>query len=164
MNLNYNELIKDAMRNIIKSALKKIEKITINNICLMIVVDTKNRYLKIPTYLKKQYPKEINIILQHQFSNLKAKSSYFSVDLNFSGRIENLVIPYKSLLLFIDQKSGIELKFKNFELLSILDEYCNNIIEIEEEYEVKADNDNFADNNLIKFEELLKFKKVKRSF
>lgn len=109
--LDYNILIEKAMRNVAKLALKKAQKIKNDNLCFLFVVNTKHKKVIMPDYLKKQYPEEITLILQHQFANLDVSNNYFSVDLSFNGRIEKIVIPFNAILVFIDQKAGIELRF-----------------------------------------------------
>ena len=143
-NLDYDVLIDKAMRDIVKLALKKAQKIKDDNFCFLFVINTKNKNVVLPDYIKKQYPEEITLILQHQFSNLDVKTSNFSVDLSFSGKVERVVIPFSSLLMFSDKMAGIELNFNYFsdELFIYEEDYDEDFIQEENK------------NNLINFNDL----------
>jgi hypothetical protein len=153
MELDYNILIERAMRDVVKFALKKVQKIHDRNFCFMFIVNTKNKRVRLPDFVKKQYPEEITLILQHQFSNLNVKNTSFSVDLSFNGKIENVIIPFDSINVFSDQIAGIELRF-NFsdEDIDAFDDYDDDY----EETQPKTEANNNADysNNLIKFSDL----------
>ena len=55
-----------------------------------------------PAPLRKQFPSEVTIVLQHQFWNLAVDDAGFSVTLRFSGRPERLVVPWPALRAFVD--------------------------------------------------------------
>jgi hypothetical protein len=152
MELNYNVLIERAMRNVVKFALKEVQKVRDGDFCFLFIVNTKNKRVKLPDFVKKQYPKEVTLILQHQFSNLNVKGSSFSVDLNFNGKTENVVIPFNSINIFSDQITGIELRFNFNEDLEAFDDYDGEYEEVE--YKTEANNNVDYSNNLIKFSDL----------
>lgn len=138
--INYNALIEDAMRNVIKNALKKIEENkTTKKYCFVFKIDTMNKKVVLPAYIKVQYPEEITIIIQHQFENLSVKQTSFSVDLSFGGRISNVVIPFDSILSFSDQEAGLELRFNNGREFGVLEDF--------EEFEDDYDEDEEGDND-----------------
>ena len=141
--LDYNILIDKAMRDIVRLALKKVQKINNENFCFLFTINTRNKNVVLPDYIKKQYPDEITIILQHQFSNLIVKNSSFSVDLSFAGKLEHIVIPFSSLIVFSDKLSGIELNFN----------YCEENIFIYDE-EDDYDEYNYGNGELINFEDI----------
>lgn len=148
--INYNILIEKAMRDVIKYALKKVQKENLSkNYCFMFQINTKHKGLVLPIYVKKHYPEEITLILQHQFENLEVKNNSFSVNLSFSGNIENVVIPFGSILLFSDQEAGLELRFDNYREYSIIEEF-----EEFDDIELTEANNNSASNNLIHFNAL----------
>lgn len=144
------------MRNVAKLALKKAQKIKDQNLCFLFVVNTKHKGIVLPKYIKKQYPEEITLVLQHQFANLNVEGNYFSVDLSFNGKIEKIVIPFSSLIVFSDQKAGIELRFdlaKDFELIE--DEVYTYEIETDIDETSANINVDFS-NNLINFRDIQK--------
>ncbi|WP_168464694.1 ClpXP protease specificity-enhancing factor SspB [Wolbachia endosymbiont of Ctenocephalides felis wCfeT] len=65
----------------------------------------------IPDYLKKSYPSQMLIVLQHQFFNLKVFEDKFSVNLSFRGKQEQITIPFFAINEFHDKISGDVLVF-----------------------------------------------------
>lgn len=120
--LDYNALIDKAMRYIVKLALQKVQKITDDNLCFLFTINTKNSGVVLPDYIKKAYPEEITLILQHQFSNLTVKNNNFSVDLSFSGKVEHVVIPFSSLISFTDKIAGINLSFNSYDNVYLIED------------------------------------------
>lgn len=151
--LDYNILIEKAMRNVAKLALKKAQKIKNDNLCFLFVVNTKHKKIIMPDYLKKQYPEEITLILQHQFANLDVGNNYFSVDLSFSGRIEKIVIPFNAILVFTDQKAGIELRFDIVDNGELDVDYSYDCETVDVEYDSANINIDYSDN-LINFKDI----------
>lgn len=152
--LDYNILIEKAMRNVAKLALKKAQKIKDENLCFLFVINTKHKKVVMPDYIKRQYPEEITLILQHQFSNLNVNNNYFSVDLSFSGRIEKIIIPFNAILVFTDQKAGIELRFDIIDNGELDDDYDDYSYEIPD-FEYNSANVNIDyNNNLINFKDI----------
>ena len=144
--LDYNILIDKAMRDIVKLALKKVQKINNENFCFLFTINTKNKNVILPDYIKKQYPEEITIILQHQFSSLIVKNSNFSVDLSFAGKLEHVVVPFSSITFFSDKMAGIELNFNYYE---------ENIFIYNDEDEEESYNEYESENGkLINFEDI----------
>jgi uncharacterized protein len=58
--------------------------------------------VEVPAPLRKRFPDEMTIVLQHQFWNLAVDDAGFSVTLRFSGRPERLVVPWPALRAFVD--------------------------------------------------------------
>ncbi|WCR57627.1 ClpXP protease specificity-enhancing factor SspB [Wolbachia endosymbiont of Ctenocephalides felis wCfeJ] len=65
----------------------------------------------IPDYLKRSYPAQMLIILQHQFYDLKVFEDKFSVRLSFSGKQEQITVPFFAINEFHDKISGDILVF-----------------------------------------------------
>jgi hypothetical protein len=65
--------------------------------------------------LKAQFPKEITIVLQHQFWGLEVTDEAFAVTLSFSGKHERLHVPFEALVSFTDPsvKFGLQFELKN---------------------------------------------------
>ncbi len=66
----------------------------------------------IPERLRWQFPDEMTIVLQHQYWNLAADDSGFSVTLRFGGRPERLVVPWAALRTFADPSMGFGLRLR----------------------------------------------------
>ena len=92
--LDYKSLIKSSLIEVIKHALKKTSEYGISNgHHFYITFDTTNPKNQIPEYLKKDYPKNMMIVIENEYWNLKVEQEHFSVDLKFKGKkhiIENL--------------------------------------------------------------------------
>jgi hypothetical protein len=55
-----------------------------------------------PASLRRQFPDEMTIVLQHQFWNLTVDDAGFAVTLRFGGKPERLVVPWPALRAFMD--------------------------------------------------------------
>ena len=67
-----------------------------------------------PERLRAQYPDEMTIVLQHQFSNLRMdeESAVMSVGLSFSGTPATLTIPIAAMTAFADPAVHFGLAFE----------------------------------------------------
>jgi hypothetical protein len=65
--------------------------------------------------LKEQFPKEITIVLQHQFWGMEVTDDAFSVTLSFGGKHERLHVPFEALVSFTDPsvRFGLQFELKN---------------------------------------------------
>lgn len=63
--------------------------------------------------LKNQYPNEMTIVIQHQYSNLVVANNYFSIDLSFNGIPQTLTIPYEAITYFGDPYAKFGLSFNS---------------------------------------------------
>lgn len=101
--IGYQSLIDTALRGVVREALRRVEKQGLfgnHHFCL--TFKTRFPGLEIPDFLHEQYPDEMMIILQHQFSGLKVKEHHFEVTLAFRKLPATLVIPYEALTAFSD--------------------------------------------------------------
>jgi hypothetical protein len=64
----------------------------------------------IPDNLRREYPEEMTIVLEHQFWDLEVKDNEFSVTLKFRNRPERLTVPFEAVSTFVDPsvKFGVE--------------------------------------------------------
>ena len=65
----------------------------------------------IPDFVRAKYPKEITIVLQHQFQDLILTATAIEVVLTFGGIASNVVIPYETLMVFANPVSGLTIAF-----------------------------------------------------
>ncbi len=68
--------------------------------------------VKLSPRLLAQYPKEMTIILQHQFWDLTVLEDRFEVGLSFGGIPERLVVPFNSIKNFFDPSVQFGLQFE----------------------------------------------------
>lgn len=52
--------------------------------------------------MRKQYPHDMTIILQHQFWDLAVREDAFDVGLSFGGVAEKLTVPFAAVMAFFD--------------------------------------------------------------
>lgn len=65
----------------------------------------------VPEFVKEKYPKEITIVLQNQFDNLKVDDKGFSVQLSFGGKLAYIAVPFEAVLNISDPENGFQLPF-----------------------------------------------------
>ncbi len=106
MSINYDFLLSKANKWIIKEALRLVE----NECNLYISFHTNMPGVEISEHLREKYPEVMAIILQHQFENLEVHTNYFSVELSFSGKLENIKIPFSSISVFHDRDANFHLQ------------------------------------------------------
>lgn len=62
--------------------------------------------------LRQQFPKEMTIVLQHQYWNLSVDETGFAVTLRFAGTPERLVVPWTALVTFADPGASFGLRLR----------------------------------------------------
>jgi hypothetical protein len=114
--IGYQALTDAALRSVVRDALKRVEKqglIASHHFC--ITFKTHFPGVEIPDFLREQYPDEMMIILQHQFSGLKVKDDCFHVTLSFRKIPATLTIPFSALTQFVDPGVQFGLQFQGSE-------------------------------------------------
>ena len=82
--LDYNSLIRDNLLNVVKHALSKTSDYGLtdgHHFYITFITNFKENVL--PSYLVKDYPDNMMIVIENEFWNLKVFDSYFLVDLKF---------------------------------------------------------------------------------
>jgi len=69
---------------------------------LFISFDTNHPDVRMPGFLRAQYPDEITIVLQHQFDDLQVDEDFFQVSLSFNGQKHRLNVPFVAIRSFAD--------------------------------------------------------------
>tara|TARA_B100000242_G_C43011998_1_gene470499 strand:- start:255 stop:725 length:471 start_codon:yes stop_codon:yes gene_type:complete len=114
--IDYGQRINKALLQVVRDILMDLseQKISSNH-CFYITFDTGYKNVEISKSLKKDYPKEMTIILQNQFWDLLISEESFSVTLSFNRKRENLTIPFESIKRFNDPfvKFSLELDIRN---------------------------------------------------
>ena len=109
--IDYDNLIKKALKNVVKDALKFAQENGVSNNHFYITFRTDAKGVELPPLLKEQYPKSMTIVLQHQFENLEVGYDGFSVDLSFGGVPYSLKITFASVTYFADPYAKFGLSF-----------------------------------------------------
>ncbi len=110
--IDYEILVEEALRNVVKSALKIAEKSGLpEDAHFYISFKTHFSGVEMDTSLKEVNPEEMTIVLQHQFWDLVVSEELFGVTLSFSGVRQSLVIPFAAVTHFTDPSVGFGLQF-----------------------------------------------------
>ena len=110
--MQYDHLTERAMRQVIREALETVVKHGLpGEHHLFITFNTRAEGVVIADRLKEDHPKEMTIILQHQFRDLVVLDNAFSVGLSFGQIPENLHIPYEAIISFYDPHVEFGLRF-----------------------------------------------------
>ena len=115
--IHYPSLIDQAMRGVVRDVLKRVQATGLPaNHHFYISYSTLHPGVKMSEQLRAKYPKEITIVIQHQFWDFKVEENYFNVTLSFAGVPEKLVVPFAALTAFADPSIKFGLQFQSDEL------------------------------------------------
>jgi hypothetical protein len=124
-NINYHSLLNQALWSIVRNVLKQIVAEGVDNgQSFYISFRTDDPGVVLSERIKLRYPREITIVLQHQFRDLEVFEDYFSVNISFDGISENVRVPMSALTNFIDPEgdfnlqlntSSLDVKFTDFD-------------------------------------------------
>lgn len=110
--IRYDQLIDNAMREVVKKALYKAYNDGLDgNHHFLISFFTTYEGVSISPQLKERYPEEMTIIIQHQYEDLEVNQDNFKIVLSFDGVKERISIPYTALSSFADPAVKFGLKF-----------------------------------------------------
>ena len=113
-NIDYGQLLDEAMYVIVKKVLQLVAKEGLPGTHhFFISFATQYHGVVISQRLLAQYPKEMTIVLQYQFENLVVTEDTFSISLNFNGINEHLIIPFAAIEVFADPSVSFSLQFKH---------------------------------------------------
>ena len=116
MKINYPQILKKNMINVLKDVLREIEKNGLKEgHHLYITFKTDNKNIILPKWLKKIYPKEMTIVIQYEYWNLKVFEKKFEILLSINDVKVNLFIPFKSIISFVDPYANFGLKISTEE-------------------------------------------------
>jgi hypothetical protein len=99
----YDQWVNEALIKVLGRALEQLSDTgPMGDHHFFINIQTNHPDVDIPNFLRTQYPKEITIVLQHQFEELIVNKYGFEVSLSFSGKKSRLKIPFSSVISFAD--------------------------------------------------------------
>jgi len=111
--IRYDLLVQDAMRGVVRRVLGDVAATGVlpgeHHFTISFRTDAPG--VKISRRLAEQWPQELTIILQHQFSDLLVDDSGFSVKLSFRGVSETLYVPFEAITVFSDPAAPFGVKF-----------------------------------------------------
>ena len=111
--IHYSELVEIAMRGVVREVLRKASTAGLpGEHHFYISFNTTHPGVRISEQLKSRYPKEITIVLQHQFWDFHVEDQRFHVTLSFGGVPEKLTVPFAALTAFADPSVKFGLQFQ----------------------------------------------------
>jgi hypothetical protein len=115
MIIDYQEMLDDAMLEMVKKILTKIQREGLQDgQCFYVSFRTDIPKVVLSGTVKKRYPQEITIVLQYQFRSLNVKQDSFSVNVSFGGVGETIEVPFHALTSFVDPASKFSLQFNQY--------------------------------------------------
>jgi uncharacterized protein len=111
--IRYDLIVQDAMRGVMRKVLGEVADLGAlpGEHHFTISFRTDSAGVKISPRLKQQWPQEMTIILQHQYSNLTVDEQGFGVTLSFRSIPETLYIPFPAVTVFSDPSVEFGFKF-----------------------------------------------------
>lgn len=114
--MRYDLLAQDALRGVVRSALIRVEQSGLpGDHHFYVSFNTRHPDVRISERLHKKYEKEMTIVLQHQFWNLRVREHDFEVELSFNDIPEKLVVPFSAIKGFFDPAAQFALQFEMIE-------------------------------------------------
>ena len=113
MAIDYQILIDEAMLDIVKKILTHAQDEGLKDEqCFYISFRTDYPEVILSKNIKARYPKEITIVLQYQYKNLRVLEDRFSVNIAFNGISETIEVPFSALTGFADPSVNFSLQFR----------------------------------------------------
>lgn len=110
--LDYEVLAEKAKRGIVREALAVVARQGLTGEHFFhITFRTDHADVRIPQFLRLQYPEEMAIILQNVFQDLEVGEDSFSVTLSFNQVLQQLTIPFEAIVLFQDPSAEFAIGF-----------------------------------------------------
>jgi hypothetical protein len=114
--IDYGKLVDEAMHIIVCKVLKIAEKTGLpGEHHFFISFVTKHPGVKLSNTLLEKYPREMTVVLQYQYQDLKVDNNGFGATLSFSGHKEHIYIPYAAITTFADPSVQFGLQFREVE-------------------------------------------------
>jgi hypothetical protein len=111
--IRYDLLTQQALRTMVRNVLSDTARNGLpGDHHFYISFDTEAPGVRMSARLREQYPKEMTVVLQHQFWDLSVNNDGFEVGLSFGGVSERLGIPFEAIKGFFDPSVQFGLQFE----------------------------------------------------
>jgi hypothetical protein len=121
--MRYDLLAQQALRGVVREALNIAATTGLpGEHHFYIAFNTKFPGVEISERLAQRSPREMTIVLQHQYWNLKVHDDRFEAELSFDNIPEKLVIPFDAVKGFLDPAVQFGLQFESVPVKSKLKE------------------------------------------
>jgi hypothetical protein len=111
--MRYDLLAQNALKGVVREALRIAATTGLpGDHHFYIAFNTKHPGVRLSEKIAQRYPREMTIVLQHQFWNLNVHPDWFEVELSFDNVPEHLVIPFDAVKGFLDPAVQFGLQFE----------------------------------------------------
>jgi hypothetical protein len=111
--IRYDLLAQDALRGVVRKVLSDAAKRGLpGDHHFFVTFNTCAEGVRLSQRMRAQYPKEMTIVLQHQFWDLVVSEEAFEVGLSFGGIPERLSVPFAAVKQFHDPSVEFGLQFE----------------------------------------------------
>jgi hypothetical protein len=109
----YDLLAQNALKGVVREALRIAETTGLpGEHHFYIAFNTRHPAVGLSEKISQRYPREMTIVLQHQYWNLHVFEDRFEVELSFDNVPEHLVIPFDAVKGFLDPAVQFGLQFE----------------------------------------------------
>lgn len=110
--IDYPGYLQDALRDMVRRVMEQVAHHGLpGEHHFFISFRTDDPEVRIPPFLRDQFPEEIRIILQNQFWDLEVDEDFFSVSLSFAATRHRLTVPFEAITEFRDPAANLLLVF-----------------------------------------------------
>ncbi|KKB84909.1 hypothetical protein VW29_08765 [Devosia limi DSM 17137] len=110
--IRYDILAQEALRGVVRKVLSEVAKTGLpGEHHFFISFMTRAPGVRLSEKLLGQYDKEMTIVIQNQYWDLKVTETGFEIGLSFDGQPEMLVIPFSAIKGFFDPSVQFGLQF-----------------------------------------------------
>jgi uncharacterized protein len=111
--MRYDQMAQNALKGVVREALRKVEKSGLpGDHHFYIAFNTRYPGVNIGERMLERYPREMTVVLQHQFYNLIVTEERFQVELSFDNIPEKLIVPFAAIKGFLDPAVQFGLQFE----------------------------------------------------
>jgi uncharacterized protein len=111
--MRYDQLAQDALRGVVREALKRVVAQGLpGSHHFYIEFETAFPGVELSERMREKYPREMTVVLQHQFDGLVVTDDRFEVALSFDNVREKLVIPFAAIKNFFDPAVPFGMRFE----------------------------------------------------
>ena len=111
--MRYDLLAQNALKGVVREALRIAETTGLpGEHHFYIAFNTRHPGVQLSEKIAQRYPREMTIVLQHQYWNLRVQEDRFEVELSFDNVPEHLVIPFDAVKGFLDPAVQFGLQFE----------------------------------------------------
>jgi hypothetical protein len=111
--LRYDRMVEQALRGVVRQALRVAADRGLPGAHhFYLTFLTGHPGVEIGEHLRARFPKDMTIVLQHEYWGLEVDEHAFSVTLSFSGQNERLTIPFAAVTGFADPAVKFGLQFE----------------------------------------------------